>query len=148
YLLLAEFAYLDDASITAFLNAAERLDNLPTHYLRGNGLGTFRSGIGLWQIVARQNQIPRKDLNAAFQRIIAPFDKVAGSSGVFDAGRSSLRELMVAATGRPEASQGELIDLLAGRQQSTPEGQRRQQVVAMRMRSVLDAQRLVSLDTL
>ncbi|PYY05534.1 MAG: hypothetical protein DMG64_02865 [Acidobacteria bacterium] len=148
YLLFAEFPSLDDASITAFLNAAERLDNLPNHYLRGNALGTFQSGIGLWQIFARQNQIPKKDLNASFQRIIAPFDKVAGSSGVFDAGRSSLRELMVAATGRPEASQGELIDLLAGPQQSTPEGQRMHQEVATRMRSVLDAQRLVSLDTL
>jgi hypothetical protein len=148
YLVFSEFPSLDDASITAFLTTAERLDNLPNHYIRGNALGMFQSNVGMWQILARQDQIPKKDLNGSFQRVIYPFDKITTSTGVFDAGRSALRELLVASTGKPEASQNEIIDLLAGPRQSTPEGQRMHQEVAARMRSVLDAQRLVSLDTL
>lgn len=148
YLLFSEFPSLDDTSITAFINTAERLDNLPNHYVRGNALGTFQSSIGIWQILARQNQIPKKDLNGSFQRLINSFDKIASSPGVFDAGRAAVRELLVASTGRAGASQNEIIDLLAGPRQSTPEGQRMHQEVATRMRSVLDAQRLVSLDTL
>jgi len=148
YLLFSEFPSLDDASVTAFVNTAERLDNLPNHYIRGNALGTFQSSIGMWQILARQSQIPKKDLNGSFQRVINPFDKIASSAAVFDAGRTALRELLVASAGRQGASQNEIIDLLAGPRQSTPEGQRMHQEVATRMRSVLDAQRLVSLDTL
>ena len=148
YLVFSEFPSLDDPSITAFLTIAERLDNLPNHYIRGNALGMFQSSVGMWQILARQNQIPKKDLNGSFQRVIYPFEKVASSTGVFDAGRSALRELLLASTGKPEASQNEIIDLLAGPRQSTPEGQRMHLEVASRMRSVLDAQRLVSLDTL
>jgi len=65
YLLFSEFPSLDDASVTAFVNTAERLDNLPNHYIRGNALGTFQSSIGMWQILARQSQIPKKDLNGS-----------------------------------------------------------------------------------
>ena len=148
YLLFSEFPSLDDASITAFLTTAERLDDLPNHYIRGNALGMFQSSVGMWQILARQNQIPKKDLNGSFQRVIFPFNKITTSTAVFDAGRGALRELTVASTGKPEASQNEIIDLLAGPRQSTVEGQRMHQEVAARMRSVLDAQRLVSLDTL
>ena len=148
YLVFSEFPSLDDTSISTFLTTAERLDNLPNHYIRGNALGMFQSSVGMWQILARQNQIPKKDLNGSFQRVIYPFDKITTSTGVFDAGRSALRELLVASASKPEASQNEVINLLAGPRQSTPEGQRMHQEVASRMRAVLDAQRLVSLDTL
>ena len=55
---------------------------------------------------------------------------------------------MRATAGRPMLSQDEIIALLAGPSQTSPEGQQVRQELANRMRLVLDDQRLVSLDTL
>jgi hypothetical protein len=55
---------------------------------------------------------------------------------------------MTAASGKADLSQGELIELLAGPPQESPEGQRMRQEMAGRMRAVFDDQRLVPLDTL
>jgi hypothetical protein len=116
--------------------------------VRGNAMGTFQSAVGIWQILARQGEIPRDELNISFQKVIKPFSKVNSPTQLFDAGRSSLREISLVATGKPETTQDEIINLLAGPNQMSPEGQRMHQALANRMRSVLDAQRLVSLDTL
>lgn len=148
YLIFSEFPTLDDSSINSFLTVAEHLDAIPNHYVRGNALGMFDASIGIWQILARQRQIPKNDLNRSFQQVVYQFGKVANSTNVFDAGRDSLKEILVAATSKADASQDGVVSLLAGPPQTTPEGQQMHQEVANRMRSVLDAQRLVSLDTL
>ena len=59
-----------------------------------------------------------------------------------------MRELWRAAGGRPDLSQDEVVALLAGPSQSQPDGQRVRQELADRMHSVMQGQRLVSLDTL
>lgn len=148
YLMFSEFPVLDDTSITAFITTAEHLDGISNHYVRGNALGMFHASLGIWQILARQNQIPKNELNASWQKVVKEFGGISSSTNVFDAGRSSLKDLLLASTGKPESSQDTLIYLLAGPHQTTPDGQRMHQEVAARIRSVLDAQRLVSLDTL
>jgi hypothetical protein len=148
YLIFSEFSRLDDASIVEFINTAEHLSNIPNHYVRGNALGTFQATVGIWQILARQEEIPKTELNASWQKTIRPFGKIASSTDAYDAGRAGLKEVIVAATGKPTASQDELIDILAGPPQNTPEGQRIRQEVANRIRAALDGQRLVSLDAL
>ena len=67
---------------------------------------------------------------------------------MYDAGRTSLGEIFRFSTGKAKGSQDEIIDLLAGPRQNTPEGKQIHREVAGRIRSVLDDQRLVSLDTL
>jgi hypothetical protein len=148
YLIFSEFPELSDASITSFLSTASSLGKISNKSLRGNALGTFQATVGLWQVLARQGQIPGAGLNDSWQRLIKPFGAVASSSQLFDAGSSSLRELLLVAAGTPNVSQDELIGLLAGPPQMTPEGQRTRQLLAGKIRSVLDEQRLVSLDTL
>lgn len=148
YLVFSEFPELTDASITEFLNVAESLGRIPNHTLRGNAMGIFQANIGMWQILARQGQIQSAALNESWQKVIKPFGKVASSSQLFDAGRDSLGEVLLAATGKQSSSQDEIIDLLAGPRQTTPEGQRMHEEIANQMRSVLDGQRLVSLDTI
>jgi hypothetical protein len=148
YLVFSEFPDLDDASITSFLSTATSLDKISNKSLRGNALGTFQATVGLWQVLARQDQIPSDELNDSWRRLIKPFGSVVSSTQLFDAGRSSLRELLRVATGKPNVSQDEIIGLLAGPPQMTPEGQRMHQLLAGKIRSVLDEQRLVSLDTL
>ena len=148
YLIFSEFPDLNDASITHFLNVAEGLGKIPNHTLRGNAMGTFQANVGIWQILARQGQIKSADLNDSWQKMIKPFGKVASSAQLFDAGRDSLGEMLLAATGQRDGSQDEIIDLLAGPQQSSAEGQRMHQEMANGIRSVMDGQRLVSLDTI
>jgi hypothetical protein len=148
YLIFSEFPDLTDASITRFLNVAEALGNIPSHTLRGNAMGIFQANVGLWQVLARQGQIPGAELNDSWQKVIRPFGKVVSASQLFDAGRDSLGELLLAATGQRNGAQDEIIDLLAGPRQVTPDGQRMHQEIANEIRSVLDCQRLVSLDTL
>jgi hypothetical protein len=148
YLVFSEFPALDDTSITSFIRIADGLNNIANHTVRGNAMGTFQASTGIWQILARQGEIPASQLNTSWQQLLKPFTKVSSSTQVFDAGRSAVKELLVAATGKPEGSQDDFIELLAGPAQKNPDGQRMHQEVANRMRAVLDGQRLVSLDTL
>ena len=148
YLIFSEFPDLNNASITRFLTVAEALDRIPDHTLRGNAMGIFQSSVGLWQILVRQGEISSTTLNDSWQRVIGPFAKISSAAQLFDAGRDSLRELLKATTGKPNCSQDEIIELLAGLRQASPEGQQVHQELADRIRSVLDGQRLVSLDTI
>jgi hypothetical protein len=111
-------------------------------------MGAFQANIGLWQILARQGEIASADLDSSWQNMVQPFARVASSVQLFDASRSSLSAVMLAATGKPDISQDELVELLAGPQQQSPDGQQVHTALAERIRSVLNDQRLVSLDTL
>jgi hypothetical protein len=148
YLVFSEFPDLDDSSIAAFIQVAASLNGIPKNALRGNALGTFQASVGLWQILARQGEIPGAALNDSWQKVIRPFGRIGSQTQLFDAGRSALKDLLLAATGTSDASPDKIINLLAGPRQSTPEAQRMHEVMANRIRSVLDEQRLVSLDTL
>jgi hypothetical protein len=148
YLIFSEFPQLDDASITSFLNVAEHLTNISSHYVRGNALGTFQATVGIWQILARQQQIPEGELNSSWQKVVKPFGRVTSSTDAYDAGRESIRDVLIASNRKPDAGQDEIISLLAGPQQTSVEGKRVHQEIADRMRLALDGQRLVSLDTL
>ena len=148
YLMFSEFPELDDTSIANFISAASALDGIKNQALRGNAMGTFQAAVSIWQILARQNEIPREELNASFQKIIKPWGRLNSQVQLFDDSRASLREVALAATGKPEVSQDQIIELLAGPLQISSEGQRMHQALANRMRAVLDAQRLISLDTI
>jgi hypothetical protein len=148
YLIFSEFPALTEPSIVQFLNAAEAVNKISNHTLRGNAMGIFQASIGLWQILARQGQISSAELNNSWQSIVKPFTDVHSETQLFDAGRHSLRELLLAVTGKPEVSQDEIVDLLAGPHQSTLEAERIHEELANRIRSIMEAQRLVSLDTM
>jgi hypothetical protein len=147
YRIFSEFPELTDESIVLFLDIAQGLNNVSTS-ARGNAFGTFQANVGIWQILARQGQISNAHLNDSWQRVVKPFASVRSAAQVYDAGRTSLGELFRASIGRFRGSQDEIIDLLAGPVQNSPDGRQMHREVAARIRSVLDDQRLVSLDTL
>jgi hypothetical protein len=148
YWIFSEFPELNDASIALFIDVASSIDEISNNSLRGNTLGTFQASIGIWQILARQGQISSAALNDSWQRAVKPFASVHTSAQVFDAGRASVGEVFSAASGKNDVYQDAIIELLAGPQQTTPEAKRMHQEVAGRMHSIMDNQRLVSLDTL
>jgi len=148
YPIFVEFPALDDASITQFVNTAKRIDDIANPALRSNVLGAFQAEIGIWQILARQRQIPENALNASWMKAVQPFAGASSSIQLFDAARSSLQSILVAAGGNADFTQDEVVDLLAGPAPSSPEAAQVRQEIARRMRAVLDDQRLVSLDAL
>jgi len=148
YPVFAEFHALNDVSIARFLAVADSLDQIPDHLVRTDALGMFEASLGLWQILARQGQVPEAGMNASWQKIVNAFSSLRSSAQVYDAGRTALGEILRAATGKTFLPQDQLFALLAGPDQSTKEGQQLRSDMAGRMRQVIDDQRLVSLDTL
>ena len=148
YLVFSEFPELSNESIARFVRTADGIDSISNHTLRGNTMGIFQANLGLWQIMARQGEVPAAQMNQSWQQAMAPFAAVDSPAQLFDAGHASLKSVMLAASGKADLSQGELIELLAGPTQTTAEGQHVRQEVAAKIRLVLDDQRLVSLDTL
>ncbi|HEY3989393.1 MAG TPA: hypothetical protein VGM02_08860 [Acidobacteriaceae bacterium] len=148
YLIFSEFPDLGEDSITLFVGVADSVNGISHVPLRGNALGALQANIGLWQILARQREIPKSQLNASWQKTIEPFAKISSSAQLLDAAHNSLGELSLVAGGRRSWSQDDLVDLLAGPPQTSADGRRVHAEVANRIRSVLEDQRLVSLDTL
>jgi hypothetical protein len=148
YPMFAEFQMLNNQSIARFLGVAEGLNQIPDRLARTDALGILQANIGLWQILARQGQIPDASLNDSWQKILNPFATLHSSDQVYAAGRTALAELLRASTGKTYLSQDQLFVLLAGPDQYTKEGQQLRSEIAGKMRQVIDDQRLVSLDTL
>ncbi len=146
--IFVEFPALDDASITRFIAVADRIDSISNLALRANALGALQAEIGLWQIFARQRQIPEDKLNSSWQRALEPYAGVSSSVQLFGAARSSLNAILAAVAGDGNLSQDQIVDLLAGPPQETQDGQSAHREIATRIRSVLDDQRLASLDSL
>ncbi|MGA8088092.1 MAG: hypothetical protein WCA10_12350 [Terracidiphilus sp.] len=148
FAIFAEFPGLDDSAIAQFVDASDRIDSIPNLALRSNALGAFQADIGIWQILARQGQIPLDKLNSSWHEVVQPFIGSRSSVQLFEAAQSSLQGALQAASGNRNLSQDEIIDLLAGPVHDDHDSQRVHQEMAERLRSVLDDQRLVSLDTL
>jgi hypothetical protein len=148
YQVFTEFPDLDDGSIARFVTVADAIDKIPNKALRANTEGSFQATLGLWQILARQGQIENKSMNSSWLKVIGPFATISSSAQLFDASRSSLGEMLGAAGANAKASQGQIVDLLAGPRQETSDGQRVHNEMAVKIASVLEDQRLVSLDTL
>jgi len=148
YLTFSEFPTLNNGSIVQFINTIEGLDHVSNPALRSNAVGMFQANIGLWQILARQEEISTPDLNESWQRVIRPFAKIGSSNELFEAGRVSLRELFQVSANRSDLTQDEFIDVLAGPNQTSTDGRQIRQELSNRIRTVIAGQRLASLDTL
>jgi hypothetical protein len=146
--IFAEFPALDDGAIVEFVNVAGRIDGISNITLRANALGSFQADIGIWRILARQGQIPSDQLNSSWQNLVEPFLGIGSSVQLFEATRSSLQSVLVAAAGSKSLSQDQIVDLLAGPVRDDADSQRVHQQMAAQIQAVLDDQRLVSLDTL
>jgi hypothetical protein len=148
YPIFVEFSALDDTSIKHFVDTADQIDRIGNPTLRANVLGAFQAELGIWQILARQKQIPDAQLNVSWQAAIQPFGNIRSSTELFDSARQSLESIMVAAGGKADFTEDEVVDLMAGPAQGSPDGVRVHEEIARRIHAVLDDQRLVSLDAL
>ncbi|HEV2381552.1 MAG TPA: hypothetical protein VG206_17380 [Terriglobia bacterium] len=148
YRIFSEFHALNDTSIVTYFDRAEALDRIGDRKLRADALGIFEADTGLWQIMARQGEIPGANWDSSWQQMIEPFTGIRSSTQLFDAARTSLGSLFQAATGKGNPPQDEIIALLAGPEQTSAEAERVRQDLANHIRAAFDAQQLVSLDTI
>lgn len=148
YLIFSEFPELNNDSITRFVSTADAINGISNHILRGNAMGTFQANVGIWQILARQGQIPSSRINESWQEVLRPFVGLTSAAQLFEAGRKALRVTLQAANARHMDSEDEIVDLIAGPDESGDDAHRVHQEIAKKIRSVMDGQRLVSLDTL
>ena len=147
--IFAEFPSLDDASIGQFVTAADRIDAISNSALRSNALGTFQAEIGIWQILARQGEIPVEKQNSSWQGAIQPFIGISNSLSLFDASRIGFANNSYCIYRKDERSpRMRLSTLSPAQRRNLQDGRRVHQELAARIRAVMDDQRLVSLDTL
>ncbi len=144
YSIFSESRSLSDRSVQQFLDTAEGINHLRDPLFRADAAGTFQALIGLWQILVRQNTIAEGNADALFSKIAVSFAGVRGDRELFDAGRDGLKLLI----GDVPANQIEerVVDLLAGAAESQDSEAREE--ATQDMGRILEAQRMVSLDTL
>ena len=148
YSIFSEFPELSDASILRFIRTADSINRIGNQDLRGDALGILQANLSLWQILARQSEVPKAQIDSSWQQVMAPFENIGTEVQLLDAGQRSVSSLMLVATGNAQPSQDELIELLAGPPQKSARAIRVRTEMADRMRLVMDDQRLTSLDTL
>ncbi len=148
YRIFTEFHALSDQSLMRFLSVAGSVDGIHDTGVRAETLGIFQANVGLWQILARQGEIPKSDWDRSWQQALNPFNNIRSLAQLYGATHNSMKALWQAAAGDAPFSEVALVDLLAGPRQTNPEGEKVRQALAGKIVSVLNGQRLNSLDTL
>lgn len=147
YSLFSEAPTLSDKTILQYLDTAQAINGIRDTMLRADTAGTMQALAGLWQIFSRQGAMAPDSADATLSGILENFAKVKSSRELFDSGRNGVK-LLLKATNSPEkvSPQDRLVDLLAGAAAPSDIDSHRQ--VVRSMLEVLEAQRLISLDTI
>jgi hypothetical protein len=138
---------VSDKAIIQFLEAGEAINRMKDQGLRADAAGTMEALVGMWQIFCRQGGIAPNQADAALTGILAPFAQIHRDRDVYEAGKSGAI-LLLKAAGIDDISspQDRLLELLAGT--SNPGDADAQAQVVQDMNRILEAQRIISLNTL
>ena len=150
YPLFAEAPAISDATLVAYLDAANAITQIRDIALRADAAGTLQALAGFWQVFVRQRSIPPAEADGALSAVLQGFSKVQSERDVFDAGQKGLVKLLAAAHAPNTGSQQDhIMDLLAGTKAAgdVALSDAHTQMIED-MTRVFEAQRLVSLDTI
>ncbi len=53
-----------------FIHTADSINRISNQDLRGDTLGTFQANLSLWQILARQGELPKEQLDSSWQEVM------------------------------------------------------------------------------
>src|SRR5665213_2107772 len=150
YPLFAEAPALSDATIVAYLGAAQGITQIHDIALRADAAGTLQALAGFWQVFVRQRSIPPAEADSALSAMLQGFAKLQNQREVFDAGQKGLAQLLAAAHAPSTGSQQDhIMDLLAGTKAAGDGALSDAHTQTVEdMTRVFEAQRLVSLDTI
>ncbi|HKW96215.1 MAG TPA: hypothetical protein VJN43_00710 [Bryobacteraceae bacterium] len=147
YAIFNDAPTVSDKTVLQFLDTAEGISRMKDQLLRADTAGTMQALVGLWQIFCRQGSIAPNQADAVLAGLLAPFSQVHRDRDVFDAGKNGVT--LILKTGGAvdlSAPQDRLLDLLAGAANPSDSDAHAQMV--QEMSRVLEAQRIVSLNTL
>ena len=147
YTAFSDSAAISDRTILQFLDTAESIEHMRDTLLRQNAAGLMQSLTSLWQILCRQSVIPAGKADAAFSAVLTPFLDAGNERDLFDAGRSGIKQLLTAASAPlSQQPQEQILSLLAGA--VAPVDTDARDRLVLDMQHVLEAQRILSLDTI
>ena len=138
---------LSDKSILQYLNTAVAINRMKDPLLRADTAGMMQALVGLWEIFSRQGSLPADKADSTFAGLLGPFAQVRNNQDLFEDGRGGVK-LLLAATGADPGPQPQdrMVDLLAGTAKTSD--QEAQTHVVEEMIRILEAQRVVSLNTI
>jgi hypothetical protein len=146
YAIFNDAPSVSDKTIVQFLDTAEAVTKIRDMGLRANAAGILQAQVGLWQICSRQGALPAREADAALSGILAGFAAARNERDVFDAGRNGVSVLLKATAAPADAKPHQyLVDLLAG---VAKRGDEAHNQIVDEMLRVLEAQRIVSLDSI
>ncbi len=147
YSLFADAPNLSESAIAHYLDSCVDAQSIRDAVLKADVVGTLQSVVGIWRILVLQNAIETDAQNSSFLKLVTPFAHLRQETEVFEAGRSGVDTLLLAAGGHAGSGrQEQLVELLVGKIHSSPP--RAPFAPAENFLRVFDAQRLASLDTL
>lgn len=142
YPIFSDSRRVTDETIGQFLDTMEAINKVHDAGFRADLAGSFQGLAGLWQIFVRQGTIPEAKADGLLAGIAQAFAPVRNDRELFAAGRSATT-LLIGATATPHEH---MVDLLAGGAISQDTETRDE--VKQELSRILEAQRIVSLDTL
>ena len=143
YPLFSDSRTLGGKEMTQFLDVAVSIGKVKDPALHTDMAGTFQALIGLWQILVRQQSLPAGNADQIFASLVTQFAQVKNQRELFDAGRNGIR-LLLGPGGEGSEPQEKLLDLIAG----SPADSETHEAVVQELMRILEAQRIISLDTL
>ncbi|MDQ6700537.1 MAG: hypothetical protein M3Z36_10175, partial [Acidobacteriota bacterium] len=148
YAIFNDAPSVSDQTIQQFIGTAEIIDHMKDVLLRQNTAATMQALVGMWQIFSRQGSLPAAKANDTLAAMLKPFSEVRNDRELFDGGRAGVKLLLSATGGNPDDAtpQDRLIGLLAGA--SNPGDSDAHTQMVQEMQHILDAQRIISLNTL
>ena len=146
YALFNDAPTVSDAVILQFMNTAGGVNRIRDLLTRSDAAGLMQSLVGLWQIFCRQGAIPPAKADATLAAILNGFDGLRKPEALFDSARRGVNVLLEATGSAGPNPQQRLLDLLAGT--ASPADRDSHDQVVQEMIRILEAQRIVSLDTL
>lgn len=137
---------LADEAIVYFLDVAGNVHKIKRESRRADTAGSFQAVAALWQILVRQGQIPADKADQSLTSVLAGFNQVDNDDQVFTAARDGFVKVLEAAGVDDLSSpQESIVDLLAGA--PAPGEEAAHEAAALRLRTLFNQQRLVSLKT-
>ena len=148
YAIFNDAPSVSDQTIQQFIDTAESIDHMKDVLLRQNTAASMQALVGMWQIFSRQGSLPAAKANDTLAAMLKPFSAVRNDRELFDGGRAGVKLLLSATGGNPDdpTPQDRLVGLLAGA--SNPGDSDAHTQMVQEMQHILDAQRIISLNTL
>ena len=149
YPIFSESHAISDKTILQFLDTVETLTKMHEPAFRSDTIGSFQALASLWQILVRQGSIPDSQADATLSAIASSFAAVHNNRELFDAGRDNIKRLLAAAGDAKGSVQDRMVAVLSGGAFAgeSAEGDAHEEM-SQQMLRILEAQRIVSLDTL